>query len=106
MIEHGNIVFAGTIDEFDNYIEPDSFFLELSDPPAVETLGQLDGISAVEQVSPTRFRLHFDKAKETMQNVIRAAVEGGWGLSEAVLQKVSLDEIFAQLSGKRDKEEE
>ena len=41
-----------------------------------------------------------------MQKVIGAAVAGGWGLSEAVLQKVSLDEIFAQLSGKREKGEE
>ena len=106
MIEHGNIVFSGTIDEFDNYIEPDSFFVELANPPAVEELEKLEGISAVDQVSPTRFRLHFDKAKETMQKVIRAAVENGWGLSEAVLQKVSLDEIFAQLSGKREKDVE
>lgn len=106
MIEHGNIVFSGTIDEFDNYIEPDSFFVELANPPAVEELEKLEGISAVDQVSPTRFRLHFDKAKETMQKVIQAAVENGWGLSEAVLQKVSLDEIFAQLSGKREKDVE
>ena len=106
MIEHGNIVFSGTIDEFDNYIEPDSFFVELANPPAVEEFEKLEGISAVDQVIPTRFRLHFDKAKETMQKVIRAAVENGWGLSEAVLQKVSLDEIFAQLSGKREKDVE
>ena len=106
MIEHGNIVFSGTIDEFDNYIEPDSFFIELSNPPAVGELEGLEGIDRVEQVGPTRFKLHFDKSKETMQKVIGAAVAGGWGLSEAVLQKVSLDEIFAQLSGKREKEEE
>ena len=106
MIEHGNIVFSGTIDEFDNYIEPDSFFLELANPPAIEELQGLEGISKVEQVGPTRFKLHFDKAKGTMQNAVRAAVENGWGLSEAVLQKVSLDEIFAQLSGKREKVEE
>lgn len=106
MIEHGNIVFSGTIDEFDNYIEPDSFYLELANPPAIEELQGLEGISKVEQVGPTRFKLHFDKAKGTMQNAVRAAVENGWGLSEAVLQKVSLDEIFAQLSGKREKVEE
>ena len=78
----------------------------LSNPPAVGELEGLEGIDRVEQVGPTRFKLHFDKSKETMQKVIGAAVAGGWGLSEAVLQKVSLDEIFAQLSGKREKGEE
>lgn len=103
MIEHGNVVFKGSIDEFDNYIEPNSFFIELANPPAVEELEKMEGINKVEQVSPTRFKLGFDKNKETMQKVVSAAVAEGWGLSESVLQKVSLDEIFAELSGKREK---
>ena len=105
MVEQGQVVFSGSIEEFDNYIEPDSFFIELANPPEISVLESLDGIDRVEAVSPTRFKLHFDKSKETMQKVVSAAVEGGWGLSESVLQKVSLDEIFAQLSGKREKVE-
>ncbi|MCF0176606.1 MAG: ABC transporter ATP-binding protein [Bacteroidales bacterium] len=103
MIEHGNIVFKGSIAEFDNYIEPNSFMVELATPPAKEELGKIDGISQVEQLSPTRFRLTFDKKKETMKKFVSKAVSSGWGLSECVLQKVSLDEIFAELSGKREK---
>ena len=105
MIEHGKAVFSGTIEEFDNYIAPDSFFVELETPPTIDALEKIEGINKVEQVSPTRFKLHFDGSKETMQNVVAAAVAGKWGLSESVLQKVSLDEIFAQLSGKAKKNE-
>lgn len=103
MVEQGKVVFSGSIDEFDNYIEPDSFYIELSNPPSIEELEGLEGIHQVEQLSPTRFKLHFDRSKQTMQQVVRAAVAADWGLSESVLQKVSLDEIFAQLSGKREK---
>ena len=106
MIEQGVVVFSGTIEEFDNYIEPDSFVIELANPPAPEVLGELEGITKVEPLTPNRFRLRFDKSKETMQKVVRTAVAENWGLSESVLQKVSLDEIFAQLSGKREKEQE
>lgn len=106
MIEQGVVVFSGTIEEFDNYIEPDSFIIELANPPAPEVLGELEGITKVEPLTPNRFRLRFDKSKETMQKVVRTAVAENWGLSESVLQKVSLDEIFAQLSGKREKEQE
>lgn len=105
MIEHGQAVFSGTIEEFDNYIEPDSFFAELANPPAIEELEKIEGIKKVEQVNPTRYKLHFEGSKETMQNFISTAVAKGWGLSEAVLQKVSLDEIFAQLSGNNKKAE-
>ena len=106
MIEQGEVVFSGTIEEFDNYIEPDSFVIELANPPAPEVLGELEGITKVEPLTPNRFRLRFDKSKETMQKVVCTAVAENWGLSESVLQKVSLDEIFAQLSGKREKEQE
>lgn len=106
MIEQGVVVFSGTIEEFDNYIEPDSFVIELANPPAPEVLGKLEGITKVEPLTPNRFRLRFDKSKETMQKVVSTAVAENWGLSESVLQKVSLDEIFAQLSGKREKEQE
>ena len=105
MIEQGQLVFSGSIDEFDNYIEPSAFVIELSNPPAVSDLEALEGIDGVEQLGPSRFRLHFDKSKETMQKVVSTAVASGWGISESVLQKVSLDEIFAELSGKREKDE-
>ena len=106
MIELGKAVFSGTIEEFDNYIEPDSFFVELATPPAVEELAKIEGVKKVDQVGPTRFKLKFEGSKETMQRVVSAAVAGGWGLSESVLQKVSLDEIFASLSGKTKKKGE
>jgi ABC-2 type transport system ATP-binding protein len=33
MIEHGSVVFSGTIDDFDNYIEPDTFVMTLAHAP-------------------------------------------------------------------------
>jgi len=100
MIEHGQMVFNGSIEEFDNYIEPTSFFVELATPPTIEELEAIEGIQSAEQVGPTRFKLRFDRDKATMQRVVAESVAKGWGLSESALQKVSLDEIFAVLSGK------
>jgi ABC-2 type transport system ATP-binding protein len=36
-----------------------------------------------------------------MQRLLQIGVEKGWGISEITLEKSSLDEVFAQLSGKR-----
>jgi ABC-2 type transport system ATP-binding protein len=101
MIEHGNVVFTGTMDDFDNYITPDTFVVSMSNQPALSELQQLPGILEVSELGNNRFRFHFNGDREVMQKMIEWSVSRNWGLSEITLEKISLDEIFAQLSGKR-----
>lgn len=101
MIENGQVVFAGTIDEFDNYIEPDTFVAKFENRPTEVELSRVEGIVQVIPLSETRYRFRFEGGSEVMQRMIECSVNNGWGLSEIALEKISLDEIFAQLSGKR-----
>ena len=101
MIEHGNVVFTGTMDDFDNYITPDTFVASMSNQPALSELQQLSGIMEVSELGNNRFRFRFNGDREVMQKMIELSVSRNWGLSEITLEKISLDEIFAQLSGKR-----
>jgi ABC-2 type transport system ATP-binding protein len=101
MIEHGNVVFTGTMDDFDNYITPDTFVVSMSNQPALSELQQLPGILDVSELGNNRFRFRFNGDREVMQKMIEWSVSRNWGLSEITLEKISLDEIFAQLSGKR-----
>lgn len=102
MIENGQVVFSGTINEFDNYIEPDTFVAEFENKPIAEELARVRGIIQVIPLTESRFRFHFEGGRDVMQRVIETSVANGWGLSEITLEKISLDEIFAQLSGKRE----
>jgi ABC-2 type transport system ATP-binding protein len=101
MIEHGNVVFTGTMDDFDNYITPDTFVVSMSNQPALSELQQLPGILEASELGNNRFRFRFNGDREVMQKMIEWSVSRNWGLSEITLEKISLDEIFAQLSGKR-----
>jgi ABC-2 type transport system ATP-binding protein len=101
MIEHGNVVFTGTMDDFDNYITPDTFVVSMSNQPALSELQQLPGILDVSELGNNRFRFRCNGDREVMQKMIEWSVSRNWGLSEITLEKISLDEIFAQLSGKR-----
>ena len=78
MIESGHMVFAGTMDEFNNYIKPDSLVVLMDAPPSENELRAIPGIVSVENLTNKRFRLHFD-----------------------TMEKSSLDVIFAKLSGKK-----
>lgn len=101
MIEGGNVVFQNTMTAFNNYIAPDSLIVSLENPPAIEALKSVPGITAVEQVEDKTFRMHFNDATEISEKVVLKSVAEGWRLKEINLEKSSLDAIFAQLSNKR-----
>jgi ABC-2 type transport system ATP-binding protein len=103
MIEEGQMVFSGSLEMFDNYIEPDTLLISLDTPPVTEALLEVDGIRSVEQLAPYRFRLGYDGEKRTAQKVAAAAVNQDWGLMELVVEKSSLDAVFARLSKKNNK---
>ena len=105
MIEHGSLVFSGTIDDFDNYIEPDTFVVTLNHAPLEEDLMEVAGVTNVKPISEysSRFRVWFDGDRETLTRMTEASVRNGWGLSEIQLEKSSMNDVFAQLSGRKNK---
>jgi ABC-2 type transport system ATP-binding protein len=100
MINQGKLVFSGTIDRFDNYIAPNSLIAVFNAAPAVETLEAIQAVEAVDKLTEKRFRLFFSDPDGIVERVVRSSVDGDWNIQEIALEKGSLDEVFAQLSGK------
>jgi ABC-2 type transport system ATP-binding protein len=100
MVEQGNFVFSGTVEEFDNYIAPNTLAVTLMEPPTVEDLAALEGIIHVEELGGNRFRLKFTDARDVVERIVKTSVEKDWHLTEIGVEKNSLDSIFAELSKK------
>lgn len=77
MIESGKMVFSGTMDEFDNYIKPDSLVVLMDAPPSESELRAIPGIVSVENLTEKRFRLHFDTTDMITERVIETSVANG-----------------------------
>ncbi len=101
MIENGRMVFADTMDAFNNYILPDSMLIAMDNPPPVEELNAIPGITGIEQLNDGSLRLRFKASGDLSKKIINLSVQKGWELKEIMLEKSSLDEIFAQLSNKK-----
>lgn len=103
MIDHGQMVFSGTMEAFNNCIEPDSLVVQLKNPPPVEELQAIADIIRVTALTRTQFRLHFASitSEEVAEKVVSQSVQHGWGLYEIHIEKGSLDEVFARLSQKQ-----
>ncbi|MHA4806996.1 ABC transporter ATP-binding protein [Flavitalea flava] len=103
MIEQGRMVFADTMDAFNNYIEPKSMLLWMENLPPGEELASIPGITGVEFLSDQQIRLSFDGRPSIAETVIRTSVQKGWCLREVSLEKSSLDAVFAKLSNQANK---
>lgn len=102
MIEQGHMVFEGTMEEFNNYMEPTTFLVNFLNPPALEELKQLEGVVEVLELAKGHFRVRFGDNRNITCRMVELSVTRRWNLSEITIERNSLDEIFAQLSGKRE----
>ena len=101
MIEQGSVVFSGSVNEFDNYIQPSTVHVTLIARPSEANLKQIPDLLQVEELGGYDYRLHFRDARGAMEKVIELSVANNWRMSEIYLEKNSLDTIFAELSRKK-----
>ena len=99
MIEGGRIVFADTMDAFNNYSKGKAILVRLDNPPQKEVLLKVPGVTDVEYLNDQQIRIHFEYSHEEVSDaLVAASVEGGWRLREIKLDKELLDDVFKYLS--------
>ena len=100
MIEHGKLVFSGRIEEFDNYLTPNSIFVRLLEMPSVNDLMLIEGIESVEELGGPEYSLRFVNLHGATERIVEKSVKEGWRLDEVRPEKNSLNEVFTALSKK------
>ncbi len=100
MIEQGSLVFSGTVEEFDNYIVPNTLIVSIASAPSVEELRAVPGVIKVDELGGSKFRLQFTDVREVTKKIIETSTAKGWELMEIYMEKSSADAVFAKLSKK------
>ncbi|MFB9076139.1 ABC transporter ATP-binding protein [Flavobacterium procerum] len=100
MIENGHMVFSDTLDAFNNYIEANTLTASFENPPHIESLTAINGVTNAVYLTPKKVQITFTGTQEIAEKIIALSVSNDWKLREIQFEKVSLDEIFAQLSKK------
>lgn len=103
MIEEGQVVFSGTVEEFDNYIVPSTIFVTLASMPSAEELKVLPGVVDAENTGGMNYRVNFSDSREAITKIVETSVARNWQLLEIRAEKSSMDNVFAELSAKSKK---
>ncbi|MNK03587.1 putative ABC transporter ATP-binding protein YxlF [compost metagenome] len=98
MIENGRIVFADTMDAFNNYVEPHSMLIHFANMPASAELEKIQGVIKTELLTDRSIRVYFNGNADITEDIVIESVKQGWRLKEISLEKNSVEEIFKQLS--------
>ena len=75
------------------YIEPNSLLLSLLANPGTEELRLIPGITGVEELGGSRYRLRFNDTPEIAERIVETSVAKGWRLNEINLEKSSMAEL-------------
>lgn len=100
MIEQGSLVFTGSVDDFDNYLDPNTLYVRFGSLLDARELSRIDGVNGVEDLGGGQYRLRFSDVHEVSDRIVEESFRGQWHLREMRVEKSSLDTIFAELSKK------
>lgn len=98
MINNGNVVFSGTMQEFDSSVLPATLLVSMVDAPSEDDLCSIPGVVKAEHLGGIKYKIHYTDMQETTERIVETSVQKKWRLIEITQEKVSLENVFAELS--------
>ena len=98
IINNGSLVMSDTIDGLRQRMQSSTLTLAMRQPPGVATLLEIPGVLNAESLPEGRFRLHYAPTQNPAEAVVERSVAARWGLYELIPERVSLEDIFVNLT--------
>ncbi len=98
IIHQGRLVLADSIEGLGRRMTSAALLLGFRRPPAPAALTQVAGVTSVQDQGDGRVRVYYAGADDPTETLVRLAVERDWGLRELTPERLSLEDIFVQLT--------
>ena len=98
IIHKGELVLTDSIEGLERHMRASSLQIALRRPPPIEALREAPGIQEVESLAGGRFRLHYVPDQDPAEALVRLSVEQDWGLYELTPERLTLEEIFVDIT--------
>jgi len=99
IIHEGKLLLDDSIAGLRRRMQASSLVLVFRRPPEVGVLESLAGVMAVDQLDEGHVRLHYEPQHNPTDNIMRCALAGDWGLSELRPERLSLEQVFIEITG-------
>lgn len=97
IINKGRLVFSDSITALRERLDRPTLIVKLKSPPPLADLASVPGVTEVEALSETRFKLHHGDSDPTA-TLLEQAVREGWQLCEIYPDRRSLEQVFMDVT--------
>lgn len=99
IMQHGKLIYSDSSQQMQHYGQASGFLISLRHPPALSELQRIQGVTSIEQISPTQFRILHLPDDNPGSLMLSAAAQNGWQLTELTPLHTTLEEIFVKITG-------
>ena len=105
MIDHGRLVFDGSLDEFAGTVEPKSLIAVFGEQPSTALIDALEVIDGTQIISDAKIKVFFNSRSKAPEAIIELSRQQGWDLQEIYFERASLDTAFERFANRESKKQ-
>ncbi len=99
IMKQGELIYSDSSDRMQHHGQISGFTISLRNPPALCELEAITGITSVEVLSPTRFRVLHEPDSHASDALLSLAAQQGWQLEQLTPLQATLEDIFVNITG-------
>ena len=98
IMQHGKLIYGDTSVHMKQHGSVSGFIIGLCSPPPLSVLEGIAGVSHVEQLSTTQFRVLHAPTSDPKAEVLMLAAQQGWQLEQLTPLQATLEEVFVNIT--------
>lgn len=102
IIHQGELVLNDSVANLANHLKSARLTIGLRTAPDLAVVRALPGVHEVTGLENNRVRVLFDPARDPSEAIVKLAAEQGWGLYEIAPDRVSLEQLFVELTSQEE----
>ena len=103
IMQHGKLIYGDTSARMQKYGCASGFIISLRNPPPLSELEGIAGISGVEQLSATQFRVLHAPDINPSAALLALAAQRSWQLEQLTPLQATLEEVFARITDEKNR---
>ena len=98
IMQQGRLIYSDSSVRMQHYGQASGFIISLRHPPEPGRLAEIPGITSVEQLSDTQFRMMHAPDAHPGSLVLSLAAEQGWQLEQLTPLQATLEDVFVKIT--------
>ncbi len=98
IMQHGKLIYGDTSARMQRYGSVSGFIVSLRNPPALGELEGIAGISRVEQISATQFRVLHKPEDNPKAALLSFSEQHGWQLEQLTPLQATLEDVYVRIT--------